>query len=78
MKRTVLGPLLWHTFFSDVSTAIPESFDEEKFADDLTIFREFGDIMQNGDGQILSLENEGICKILKTCHASVHSWGEEY
>ena len=76
-QGTVLGPPLWNTFFSDVTTAIPESFDEEKFADDLTVFREFDESMQDGDGQIVTLDNNEICKILKTCQASVHSWGEE-
>ena len=76
-QGTVLGPPSWNTFFSDVSTAIPESFDEEKFADDRTVFQEFDESMQNGDGQIVTLDSTGIFKILKTCQASVHSWGEE-
>ena len=43
----VLGPPLWNIFFSDIGEAIPEDFEEEKFADDLTIDREFDDVEPN-------------------------------
>ena len=58
---------MWNIFFSDVSLAIPDEFVEEKFADDLTVFREFEE----------SEENEEIIKKLRSCQASVHAWGKE-
>ena len=66
-QGSVLGPLLWNLFFSDVSVAVRAVQAEEKiFADDLNAFRDFP--LETRDFQID--EN------MLACQHSVHEWGK--
>ena len=65
-QGTVLGPPLWNIFFADVDQYIPESFDKQKFADDLTTYKTFPG----------NTSNEDIFAELEDCQKKVHHWGE--
>ena len=62
----VLGPKLWNVFFEDLSHAIPASYEDEKFADDLTCFKAFP----------AGTDNDEIHRDLRTCEAQVQEWGK--
>jgi len=67
-QGTVMGPMLWNSFFSDV--AIPAKCaggSEKMFADDLSVFQEF-------DRSTPVPE----CKAkLSQCESQVHKWGRQ-
>jgi len=65
-QGTVWGPPLWNTFFSDVAgTANATAGNEEMFADDLHVFREFGQ-----DTSVDQVRSD-----LELCRKRVHKWG---
>ena len=64
-QGTVLGPPLWNLYFADISAAIPNDFEEKKFADDLTTFKDYS----------CDTEDEPIMAELSVCQAEVHNWG---
>ena len=64
-QGTVLGPPLWNVYFADVSSVIPEGFDESKFADDLKVDKCFPK----------DTDNDFIFGELNVCQRRVHEWG---
>ena len=76
-QGTVLGPLLWNLFFADVSDAVLACEDDncnqkfavstrdQKFADDLSVCKEFP----------VEIENTVVFKELRECQSSAHAWG---
>ena len=66
-QGTVLGPSLWNTFFKDVRTAAESTGGREsKFADDLSVTKEYNK----------STKNEEVLADLQRCQQNVHQWGE--
>ena len=64
-QGTVIGPILWNLFFADVSEAIPDDIEEDKFADDLTASKSFEP----------TTDDEVILANMKDCQEKVHAWG---
>ena len=49
-QGTVLGPMLWNVFFSDIAAFVDSiEFEEQRFADDLSVFKEFDNAMLNDE-----------------------------
>ena len=68
-QGTVLGPMLWNMFLADISTFTASiGYDEERFADDLSISKDFDKSMDNAD----------IIVDLHRSQESVHEWGRAY
>ena len=66
-QGTVLGPVLWNTFFGDVEHAARSGGGTEAvFADDLNVFRKFD----------LAVSNDVIIEEMKSTRSEVHKWGE--
>ena len=58
-QGTVLGPILWNVFFADIAQFMTSiEFNEERFADDLSIFNEF--------------TNDNIIDNLHECQRKIH------
>jgi len=67
-QGTVWGPPLWNTFFSDVAGAANSTGgNEEMFADDLNVFKEF-----DQDTSVDQVRSD-----LELCRKRVHKWGEK-
>ena len=65
-QGTVLGPPLWNVFFKGVDDPVVEkSFTPAKFADDLTVFKNFE----------ASMKNSVIETMLRDVQGNVHGWG---
>ena len=65
-QGTVLGPSLWNVFFQDVQTAAENTGGKEaKFADDLSVSKDFP----------TSSSNAEVVADLERCRTAVHGWG---
>jgi len=65
-QGTVLGPCLWNVFFSDVQTPASSTGGQENlFADDLSVFKQFDRNSSNDD----------ILRDMHVTRARVHKWG---
>ena len=66
-QGTVLGPILWNIFYSDVRHPVRKRFFTETiFADDLNCFKNYARTI--GDNYIM--------KQMKLCQEEVHQWGK--
>ena len=66
-QGTVLGPMLWNTYYADAANAInAQSFTEAVFADDLNSFREYH----------RSASDERILEDIQKCQDALHRWGQ--
>ena len=64
-QGTVLGPPLWNVFFDDISDAVPDDFDESKFADDLNVFKRFHK----------QTSHDEVFNALRRVQTMFHEWG---
>ena len=68
-QRTFLGPMLWNVFFSDIAAFVDSiEFEEQRFADDLSVFKEFDKAMLNDE----------ILSELHKCQKQVHELGRPH
>ena len=65
-QGTVLGPVLWNTFFADVAgEASKDGGQEAMFADDLNVFKRY----------TLDTSNEDAILDMEITRTAVHKWG---
>ena len=68
-QGTVLGPVLWNVFFSDISSVMAKIHGTEaKFADDLNVYKLY----------CAKTSNDDIMQELYDCQKLTHEWGVEH
>ena len=65
-QGAVIGPMLWNVFFADINDFVTSiDFEEQRFADDLSVFKTYDKNMSNDD----------ILIDLHKAQVSIHEWG---
>ena len=68
-QGTVLGPPAWNAMFADITPVIAaSSFEDAKYADDLTAYKKFPDFYSTED----------IIEEIKECQTQCHKWGDTF